>query len=396
MTRILERYNAIDTDTHVTEPPDLWTSRIASKWGDDIPHTRMIDGREVWIMGEESYVTPGFVSMAGFEGSFPEGPATFADIPEKAAWDAKARLEHMDREHIRAQVIYPNVGGFGSGGFLKLGEPELMLDCVRAYNDFLTDWCSQEPSRLLPVTAIPFWDVAASVEELQRCAGAGHRAVLMCGQPQDHGQPPLTEPSWDPLWAAAQEAGLSISFHIGGGGGNDSLYVRPSLTQRTNLARSSGLIFVQNANSIADIIFGGVCHRFPDLSFVSVESGVGWLETVLEGFDWQFMNCQVRRDHPELDLLPSEYFQRQIYGCFWFERRGIAHSLEKYADNIMWETDYPHPTCQHPGLSSWARLPHEYADEVLGDLPDSTLRKVLHDNAAKVYGVSDSTANAST
>ena len=46
----------------------------------------------------------------------------------------------MDREGIRAQVLYPNVGGFGSGRFLELKEPELMLECVRAYNDFLIDW----------------------------------------------------------------------------------------------------------------------------------------------------------------------------------------------------------------------------------------------------------------
>jgi predicted TIM-barrel fold metal-dependent hydrolase len=387
MASILERYDAIDTDTHVTEPPDLWTSRVASKWGESIPHTKMVDGREIWIMGEESYITPGFVSMAGFDGSFPEGPDTFADIPE-AAQDADARLEHMDREGISAEVIYPNVGGFGSGGFLKLGEPELMLDCVRAYNDFLTEWCSRDSKRLVPVTATPFWDVKETVREVQRCAANGHRAVLMCGQPQDFGMPPLTEPHWDPLWSAAQEAGLSISFHIGGGGGNEGFYVRPSLTERTSLARTSGLIFVQNANCIADIIFGGVCHRYPELKFVSVESGVGWLETVLEGFDWQFMNCQVRRDCPELDLLPSEYFRRQIYGCFWFEQRGIEHALESFADNIMWETDYPHPTCQHPGATNaWAQRPVEYAEKALGGLGDETLQKVLHDNAAAVYGI---------
>ena len=62
----------------------------------------------------------------------------------------------MDEENIYAMVLYPNLGGFGSGGFLKLGEPELMLECVRAYNDFQTDWSSADPNRLLPVTALPF------------------------------------------------------------------------------------------------------------------------------------------------------------------------------------------------------------------------------------------------
>ena len=71
---------------------------------------------------------------------------------------------------------------------------------------------------------------------------------------------------------------------------------------------------------IANLITGGVCHRFPNLKFVSVESGVGWIPFALEHLDWQWKNCGVPQEHPEYDLLPSEYFMRQMYGCFWFER----------------------------------------------------------------------------
>ena len=66
-----------------------------------------------------------------------------------------------------------------------------MLECVRAYNDFLTEWCSKDAARLLPVTATPFWDVDAAVAELQRCAGKGFHTLNICNQPQDHGQRPL-------------------------------------------------------------------------------------------------------------------------------------------------------------------------------------------------------------
>ena len=33
----------------------------------------------------------------------------------------------------------------------------------------------------------------------------------------------------------------------------------------TNFAKVSSLIFIDNMRCIADLIFGGVCHRFPDL-----------------------------------------------------------------------------------------------------------------------------------
>ncbi|MFN8644354.1 MAG: hypothetical protein U0802_22870 [Candidatus Binatia bacterium] len=53
-----------------------------------------------------------------------------------------------------------------------------MLECVRAYNDFLIDWTSAAPQRLVPVMATPFWDADAAVAEIARCATRGHKAVL--------------------------------------------------------------------------------------------------------------------------------------------------------------------------------------------------------------------------
>ncbi len=98
-------------------------------------------------------------------------------------YDPSARVALLDEQGIQAQVLYPNVGGFGNGYFTKLGDPELVLACVQAYNDFLTDWCSVAPDRLVAITALPFWDVELAVAELHRCVANGHRAVNFCNQP---------------------------------------------------------------------------------------------------------------------------------------------------------------------------------------------------------------------
>ena len=164
MASIFDRIRTIDTDTHVTEPPDVWTARVSKKWGDAVPHVRRVDGRDVWFIRDQTAGAPGFTTQAGFEGSYPEARKTYEEIP-RSSYDARARLEHMDAEKIWAQVLYPNVGGFGSGGFLRLREPELMLECVRAYNDFLVEWCSADLRRLIPVAAMPFWDVKAAVAD---------------------------------------------------------------------------------------------------------------------------------------------------------------------------------------------------------------------------------------
>jgi len=387
-TRIFDRVKAIDTDTHITEPPDVWTARVSTtKWGDAVPHVKKHEGRDIWFIRDQTVGAPGFTTMAGFNGSPPDGPMGYHDIP-KSSYDAKERLAHMDAEGIYAQILYPNVGGFGSAGFLKLREPELMLECVRAYNDFLVDWCSADSRRLLPAAAMPFWDVDECVKEVQRAVAKGHRTVLACSQPQAWGQPPIGHKHWDPFFAAAQDAGIPISFHIGGGDISDLFVDAAGFGMRANFARVSSMIFMQNVTCIADLIFGGVCHRFPKLDFVSVESGVGWIPSYLEAADWQFVNSQTRKEHPEYDLLPSEYFKRQIYGCFWFECEGMRDAVAHLPDNVMWETDFPHPTCQHPSLvDGLARRPADYAETAFAGLPEQTIEKVLWSTAARLYQV---------
>jgi uncharacterized protein len=216
-TDLFDRFTVIDVDTHLTEPPDVWTARVPAAMQERVPHVERQDGRDVWVADGNFLGAPGFYSMAGFDGVLPaKVPATYDEIAP-AMYDSTERLKFLDAEGIDAQVLYPNVGGFGNGYFLNIGDRDLVLTCVRAYNDFLTDWTSADPNRLIAITALPFWDVEASVAELQRCAANGHRAVNFCNQPSDHGEPPLAHRHWDPIWAAAQEAGLSVSFHVGGG-----------------------------------------------------------------------------------------------------------------------------------------------------------------------------------
>jgi predicted TIM-barrel fold metal-dependent hydrolase len=381
---LFERHRVVDIDTHVTEPADVWTSRVAKKWGGQVPHVRRVSGTDLWFIGDRVVGMPGAYSAAGHTGSFPDMRKTYEDIPP-AMFDAKARLAFMDEEKLFANVLYPNVGGFGAGGFLRIPDPALVLECVRAYNDWLLEWAGADRRRLVPVMATPFWDVRAAVAEIERCAGLGYRAMLFCNQPQDHGQPPLRAAHWDPIWAAAQAAGMSVSFHVGGGDLGGEAMKAEHIGIKANFARISTLAFLDNGRCLADLILSGIPHRFPRLPLVSVESGIGWIPFVLEALDWQWKNNGVTKEHPEWDLLPSEYFRRQIYGSFWFEEKGIDTALELYPDNILFETDYPHPTCQAPGPASAGTHPHAYAERALARVPEPVLAKVLETTARRLY-----------
>jgi uncharacterized protein len=377
----------IDCDSHVLEPPDLWTSRLP-RWGDQVPHVRRIDatGTDTWFIGGEPELSVGNVAMAGYPRHFPEGPLTYDDVVEDGAMDSVARLRRLDDFGIYAQVFYPNVGGFGAGSYLRLRDPELRLDCIRAYNDFAVEWASADPKRLLPMMTVPFWDVDASVTEIKRCVEAGHRGMILGSQPEQFGLPMLADPRWDPIWDLAQDLNLPVNFHIGSGDKGFFPHGYPGSGEHANSAKSATLLFLGNANAIAEVICSGICHRFPRLKFVSVESGVGWIPFLLEALEWQWDNNGVALEHPDYDLRPSEYFARQIYACFWFEKdvRGGEFVSDS---NILYSTDYPHATSMSPGPASTALPAREFVEAHYGALDEQSQRRILSENAASLYGV---------
>ena len=396
---IVDRIPVIDIDTHIAEPEDVWTSRVSKKWGDLVPHVvnsstipdyerRWVEeGGEnkeddVWILNGKPAGPTAFMAWAGHDQPHPGHPKSLAEA-NPAAYQAQARLTHMDEVGVQAQLIFPNIN-LAATQYTTIAEnePELALECCRAYNDFLTEWCSADPKRLLAQTSLPLWDVQECVKEIERCAALGHKAVLMTHSPDGLGLPWLSDPYWNPLWNTAQDLGLPVAFHIGSA---RDTFIWPGHDRLAAVMKLSMTMFLGNADGIAEVIVSGLCHRFPRLNFVSVESGIGYLPYLLEAMDWQWLNQGGSRDHPEYELKPSEYFKRQIYGSFWFEHESARRVVDLLQDNIMYETDFPHPTSISPGVFDFSRGAREDIEGKLGDVPEEILRKVLHDNAARVY-----------
>jgi predicted TIM-barrel fold metal-dependent hydrolase len=372
----------IDADTHLTEPPDVWTARVASKWLDQVPHVERNDeGRDVWVLDGTPFSSPGLTAVAGWPEPFPSGPKTYEEC-HPAAYDADARLAYMDEVGIWAQVLYPNVAGFGSQRFLSIRDDELKLVCVRAYNDFLRDWASADPRRLLTVMSLPFWDIDEMVKEITRNLDAGHRGILFTGEPHRFGLPYLGEEHWDPLWSIAQEAGLPVHFHIGSGEMTSSF--GPERISRygtaATYAYTSCEMFLKNGLQCVDLVTSGVLPRFPELQFVSVESGIGWIPFVLEAADHSYLEGRPGRVS-EWELLPSEYFARQVYATYWFEAVAPTKLLGDIpVDRILFETDFPHPTCLYGNV-------HEKIAASLAGATEEQRRRILWENAAELYRV---------
>ena len=97
---------------------------------------------------------------------------------------------------------------------------------------------------------------------------------------------------------------------------------------------------------------------------------------------------QVHLERPEFELRPSDYFRRQVYGCYWFEKIGPQRLLDLVGvDNIMFETDFPHPTCLYGNVQ-------ETIEESLGQVSEDVRRRILYDNAAELYRIEGPSAEA--
>jgi predicted TIM-barrel fold metal-dependent hydrolase len=372
----------IDVDAHLTEAPDVWTSRITGKNRERVPRVERDDaGRDVWILEGEQIGTVGGTAPAGAD-ALSELPRTYDDV-HPAAFDASARLAFMDELGIWAQVLYPNVAGFGAQRFLRLGDPALMLECVRAYNDWLHEWCSEDSRRLLGISATPFWDPAVAADEIGRAADLGHRGVLMTGEPQGFGMPHLGDHHWDPIWEAANDRGLAIHFHLGSGDMSKSFTPERISAHgiQASYAFTAVELFMKNATQVCDLLLSGVLERYPNLKFVSVESGIGWIPFVLEATDYSIGEARRLDGGSRAGLTPSELFERQVFVCYWFEQFAPRHLLDRIpVRNLLFETDFPHPICLYDNV-------RETIDAGLAEASDEQRRRILWENAAELYRV---------
>ena len=116
---LCDRFAVADVDAHIIEPPDLWTSRVSSKWGDLVPHVKYHERRQedIWYIGEQRLFGVAAFAQAAWPEFPPSHPLTMGEaLP--AAVDPKARLEYMDSIGVYYQVLYPNILGFHSHVFL--------------------------------------------------------------------------------------------------------------------------------------------------------------------------------------------------------------------------------------------------------------------------------------
>jgi predicted TIM-barrel fold metal-dependent hydrolase len=391
MNELVSDLRVIDVDAHMTERHDLFTERAPAGYEDRVPHVEHIDGMDMWVIDGKTFGKAGSGGTIDHEGKkhpFREsqgGSWGIGDV-HPAAWNPVERLKLMDELGIQAQVLYPNAIGIGGQNLVNsVGDATVLRLCVELYNDAMAEVQEASGNRLLPMPIMPAWDIAACVREAERCAAMGYRGVNMTADPQDSGSPDLGDPAWDPFWELCAGQQLPVHFHIGASQTALSYFGTtywPSQDDLVKPAIGGASLFQNNSRVLLNSAYSGMFDRHPELKMVSVESGIGWVPFMLEAMDYELEeNAPAHRQKLKKD--PSQYFTDNWYATFWFEtgRGDLQHLVDAVGeDNIMFETDFPHPTSLHPDPVGAVR------DKVSTLRPESQ-RKLMGGNAAALYRI---------
>jgi predicted TIM-barrel fold metal-dependent hydrolase len=394
MTTLIEGLRVVDADSHMTERHDLFTERAPKGYEDKVPHVEKIDGMDTWVIDGHTFGkagSGGTVDTEGVKHPFrdSQGGSWGIDDVHRSAWDPVARLALMDEFGIDFQVLYPNAMGIGGQAVVNnVKDRDVVIMSVQLYNDAMAEVQENSGNRFLPMPIMPAWSIDECVKEAERCAAMNYRGVNMTADPQDSGSPDLGDPAWDPFWDACEELRLPVHFHIGASQSSLSYYGTtfwPSQDDIVKPAIGGASLFQNNSRILLNSAYSGMFDRHPDLKMVSVESGIGWIPFMLEAMDYELEENAAEYARTKLKKAPSEYFRDNWVATMWFEqgRGGLQGLIETVGeDNIMFETDWPHPTCLFPS-------PLEAVEEKISRLRPETQRKVMGDTAVALYRIDD-------
>jgi predicted TIM-barrel fold metal-dependent hydrolase len=376
----MHEYQLISADSHVVEPPELWTARVPRRLRERAPRMVHLEQGDGWVFEGAAEPTPfGLVQSAGLP---PEQQRLWVRWEEvrPAAYEPGARLRSMDESGVDAEVLYPSPriqnavfasAGAGAGAGSGAGDAELHIACVRAYNDWLSEFCSRDPRRLAGIPWLPAAGVPAAIEELERTHKLpGLRGVLLGRYP--HAGTHLT-PQDDALWARCAELGAPVHIHVG-------LTGSPSGTPA--LAASfkpfhGAFRFYDPPVRAAEMIYTQLFDRFPQLHVVMAEADAGWVPYLKEQLDDRYARQNPAEKLP-LRLRPSEYLERNISYTIVTDAYGIRNRHAVGLDRIMWSSDFPHAGCDYPDYS-------RSSERDFAGVPALERAPILAGNAARLY-----------
>jgi predicted TIM-barrel fold metal-dependent hydrolase len=364
-------------DSHVVEPPEVFQG-LEERFGERAPRiVNEANGRRgtflVWPKQNRA-IPVGRFGIAGHrldEPGIEERIARGWDGMNPGVRDPIARLNEQEADGIVGEVMYPSLNMLT----FSIPDREVVQTVFQRHNDWIRDYCSAAPERLIGVACLPLPDVEESIAELQRVAKMGIRGVAIpCTAPVDK---PYSDPAYEPFWVAAEEVGLPITMHIFCGAD-----WRMGAPAHWNEIVSYTLAHAAIWKTVSDIVTSGVVERHSRLRFICAEWETGWLAHVLRRWDHAVYRAR-REASPNLTLQSSEYFRRNFYATFEDDDIGIRTRDLIGVDRLLWGNDYPH----HDSIWPHSR---QILNRIMQGVPQEEVEMMVWKNVQQLYAIDES------
>ena len=377
----LEGIKIVDCDTHITEAPDLFTSRAPAALKDKVPFVKLdADGVERWYVGDRNFGSMGG-NVIRKDNNKLLGRLAFPKLEQAHPGGhlIKERLQAMDDMGVYAQIGFQNSGVTQAGSLMTLGDRELALTIIKLYNDASVDIQEQSNDRIFNMAHLPFWDQKELEAEAKRCIDMGLKGFVLPDTPERVGVPSFLHDYWTPFLEMCEATGSPLNFHLNAAIDPNTLTWEGFAFEQT-LSVVATMFSIGNAATLGNWMVSGRLDRHPKLKIGLIESGAGWVPFAVEALEHQF-NEMLPKFSKQLTRRPWEYFRDHFMCSFWFETIAPKLLLETIGvDNVMFETDFPHPTSLYPGVQ-------EHLVDVLGGYDFATKKKVLQDNPVRLYNL---------
>ena len=374
-------YKLISADSHIVEPPDMYTNRIEPKFRDRAPRMerrKTPAGREfdAWMLDGMQVGTLGAVMQAGQRFEDPS-QIDFLGVWEdvrKGAYDAQSMITENEEDGVWGSCLQPSQGLF----WYRVPDSQLLSELCRVYNDWITDFCKPNPERLKGIAMLNVDDVDEACQELERSKQLGLVGAFIPVSPLP--DKPYRHPIYDRLWWTAQDLDIPLLLHIAtprcGVPGNEFTI---NSSDMTGAGRSTTDYWVRY--SLGAMVFAGVFDRYPRLKVGSVEHETMWIPHWLQQMDFTYRERPVftKGWKSREGMLPSDYWRRNMFVEFMEDDLGVQIRDRIGVDNMLWGSDFPHAE------STWPQS-KQFLDRIFAGVPEEDRRKITADNAAKLFG----------
>jgi len=394
---VSRHYHYISADSHLEIDSKHWLERVPKKYRDLAPRlVRQADDSDAWMIGDKIKRPAAAADLYGGKGRDQYLPFNGRYEGTPGTGSAEQRVSEQDKDGIDAEVLFPSQQG-GPKFWRRIEDDEAYKAVVRAYNSWLVeDYCAVNPDRLIGVGILPLVEnISDVITELNYCAEAGLKTVLLQGFPSGHSFPSDED---DRFWERVLELDMPVSVHVDleRGARKGPLFKYPKESDELMKKLTHDLVEqvgrfgpVRGNGSIAAVqwVLSGLFDRFPTLRIFFAENQIGWIPFFLQGADVRY-----DRHHHWADRLlglkpmsrpPSEYIREYCYWGFQFDRVGVELRHKINVDRLMWGSDFPHQESDWPESL-------KIIDKNFAGVPNEEKEKMVCANAVEFFRLGNS------